>query len=137
MCFWAVWWWSGAGGNCDHGGPLWTNGQHGYKIDCLIIMYYNCTGVEWSSDPPTNRRFFEVVPQKVKRRFPPKSARGVALVDLKVWRGQFNDKRVQYSPSFASETAKIRPEGRELVQTERACAGGCGGCVVWKMARLP
>ena len=69
-------------------------------------------------------------------RSPPQSAGGVALVDLKVWRGQFNDKRVQYSPSFASETAKIRPEGRELVQTERACAGGCGGCVVWKMARL-
>ena len=69
MCFWAVWWWSGAGGNCDDGGPLWTNGQHGYKIDCLNIMYYNCAGVEWSSDPPTNRRFFEVVPQKVKRRF--------------------------------------------------------------------
>ena len=40
------------GGNCDDGGPLWTNGQHGYKIDCLIIMYYNCTGVEWSSDAP-------------------------------------------------------------------------------------
>ena len=75
--------------------------------------------------------------EKVERRFPPKSARGVALVDLKVWCGQSNDKRVLYSPSFASETAKIRPEGRELVQTERACARGCGGCVVWKMARLP
>ena len=49
------------GGNFDDGGPLWTNGQHEYKIDCLIIMYYNCTGVEWSSDPPTTRRFFEVV----------------------------------------------------------------------------
>ena len=42
------------GGNFDDGGPLWTNGQHGYKIDCLIILYYNCAGVEWSSDPPKN-----------------------------------------------------------------------------------
>ena len=39
--------------------------------------------------------------EKVERRFPPKSARGVALVDLKVWHGQINDKRGLYPPWFA------------------------------------
>ena len=39
--------------------------------------------------------------EKVERRFPPKSARGVALVDLKVWHGQINDKRGLYQPWFA------------------------------------
>ena len=53
--------------------------------------------------PTNNRRFFEVRPdpQKVERRFPPKSARGVALVDLKVGHGQINDKRGLYPPWFA------------------------------------
>ena len=60
------------GGNFDDGGPLWTNGQHGYKIDGLIILYYNCAGVEWSSDPPTNRRFFELALQKWKGGSPPR-----------------------------------------------------------------
>ena len=52
------------GGNCDDGGPLWTNGQHGYEIDGLIIVYYNCAGVEWSGNPPTWRQLFEVALQK-------------------------------------------------------------------------
>ena len=39
--------------------------------------------------------------EKVERTFPPKSARGVALVDLKVWHGQINDKRGLYQPWFA------------------------------------
>ena len=39
--------------------------------------------------------------EKVERRFPPKSARGVALVDLKVGHGQINDKRGLYPPWFA------------------------------------
>ena len=63
------------GGNFDDGGPLWTNGQHGYKIDCLIIMYYNCAGVEWSSDPPTtvaslnsSPKSGEEVPSKISAR---------------------------------------------------------------------
>ena len=60
------------GGNCDDGGPLWTNGQHGYKIDGLIVLYYNCAGVEWSSDPPTNRRFFELALQKWRGGSPPR-----------------------------------------------------------------
>ena len=34
--------------------------------------------------------------EKVERTFPPKLARGVALVDLKVWHGQINDKRGLY-----------------------------------------
>ena len=105
MCFWGVWWWSGAGGNCDDGGPLWTNGQHGYKIDGLIILYYNCAGVEWSGNPPTTVASLNSSP-KVERRSPPNSAGGVALVDLKVWRGAINDKRGLYSPSVASEREK-------------------------------
>ena len=44
--------------------------------------------------------------EKVERTFPPKLARGVALVDLKVWHGQINDKRGLYSPSVASEREK-------------------------------
>ena len=63
------------GGNCDDGGPLWTNGQHGYKVDGLIILYYNCAGVEWSSDPPTtvaslnsSPKSGEVVPSKISAR---------------------------------------------------------------------
>ena len=51
------------GGNFDDGGPLWTNGQHGYEIDGLIIVYYNCAGVEWSGNPPTWRQLLEVVIQ--------------------------------------------------------------------------
>ena len=60
------------GGNCDDGGPLWTNGQHGYKIDGLIILYYNCAGVEWSGNPPTWRQLFEVALQKWRGASPPR-----------------------------------------------------------------
>ena len=39
--------------------------------------------------------------EKAERRFPPRSACGVALVDLKVGHGQINDERGLYPPWFA------------------------------------
>ena len=74
-------------------------------------MYYHCAGVKWGGDPPKKSELVETVHQKLVGGCAQKRPPGVALLDLKVWRGQMDDKRGSGAKDTCATSERLRLDG--------------------------